>query len=368
LGSLTEDFWVQYCAIKRSSHQLSASLIHYDGNRQNNFTLIRIVLAWSVLYGHSYAVQKTTGFQDPLNFVFQGSVWIGALAVNGFFAISGYLVAASFVKRGIVDYTISRILRIFPALTVCVFASVFILGPLFTKLSLAEYFSSEQTYRYLTNALAYFKTQWYLPGMFSDNSLTAVNGSLWTLAVEVRCYIILGVLGVFGLLKDRTIANFAISALLLFGVFFFVDIPMLGINEKWARPASYFLIGVFFFINRDKVILDFRLALFALILAYSSFGKEWFTWVFPVAYVYLIFYTAYATKFINTDGKLGDISYGVYIYAWPAQQIVVSLFPNFTPYLNTVLASLIVIPTAYLSWHYLEKPMLMLKPRFFKRR
>ena len=347
---------------------VSTSLIQFDGNRQNIFTLIRIVFAWSVLYGHSYAVQKTPGILDPLNSIFQGSVWVGALAVNGFFAISGYLVAASFIKRGVVDYTISRVLRIFPALTACVFASVFILGPLFTTLSLAEYFSSEQTYRYLTNALAYFKTQWNLPGVFTQNSLTAVNGSLWTLAVEVRCYIILAVLGVFGLLKDRTIANLSISALFVFGVFYFVDIPMLGINEKWARPASYFLIGVFFFINRDRVLLDFRLALFALLLAFASFGEDWFTWVFPVVFVYLIFYTAYATKFINTDGKLGDISYGVYIYAWPAQQIVVSLFPNFTPYLNTVLASLIVIPTAYISWHYLEKPMLLLKPKLFKRR
>ena len=345
---------------------MSTSLIQYDGNRQNNFTLIRIIFAWSVLYGHSYAVQKTPGIDDPLNSIFQGSVWVGALAVNGFFAISGYLVAASFVKRGVIDYTISRILRIFPALTVCVFASVFILGPLFTNLSLDEYFSNEQTYKYLTNALAYFKTKWYLPGVFEENSLTGVNGSLWTLAVELRCYIILAVLGVFGLLKDRTITNLALVALLLFGVFFFADIPMLGSNAKWARPALYFLTGVFFFINRDKVILDIRLALFALILAYSSFGEQWFTYVFPFPFVYLIFYTAYATKFINMDGKLGDISYGVYIYAWPAQQVVVNLFPTFTPYLNTVLASIIVIPTAYVSWHYIEKPMLLLKPRFFK--
>ncbi len=345
---------------------LRTSLIQYDGNRRNNFTLIRIIFAWSVLYGHSFAVQKTPGIHDSLNSIFQGSVWIGALAVNGFFAISGYLVVASFVKRGVIDYTISRVLRIFPALIICVFVSVFILGPLFSSLSLSEYFSNELTYKYLSNALVYFKAKWHLPGVFEDNSFTAINGSLWTLTVEFRCYIILAILGVFGLLKDRTIANLLLFSLLLFGVFFFMDIPMLGINEKWARPALYFLIGVCFYVNRDKVLLDRRLALFALILAYSSFGKDWFTYVFPLAFVYLIFYTAYATKYINTDGKFGDISYGVYIYAWPVQQAIASLFPDFTPYMNTILASIIVIPTAYFSWHYIEKSMLSLKPRFLK--
>ena len=91
---------------------------------------MRIILAWFVLYGHSYAIQKTAGYKDPLNEIFQGSTWIGALAVNGFFAISGFLVTASFIKRGAIDYTISRALRIFPALIVCILLSVFIMHEL----------------------------------------------------------------------------------------------------------------------------------------------------------------------------------------------------------------------------------------------
>ena len=345
--------------------QAGIPLIYYDGYRQNNFTLIRIFFAWAVLYGHSYAVQKTPGIIDPLNSIFQGSVWVGALAVDGFFAISGFLVAASFVRRGVVDYTISRILRILPALIVCVFVSVFLLGPIFTNLSLSEYFADKKTYQYLGNAFAYFNVKWHLPGVFEDNILTAINGSLWTLTVEVRCYIVLAFLGIFGLLKDRILANVMILALFLFGAFYFSEIPLLGENEKWSRPSLYFLIGVLFYFNREWIFLNYKLAIFALLLAGTSFGKEWFTYTFPLAFVYLIFYMAYATKFINIDERLGDISYGVYIYAWPAQQIVVNLFPNFTPYENAVLASIIVIPTAYLSWHYIEKPALLLKQKFF---
>ena len=103
----------------------------------------------------------------------------------GFFAISGFLVTASLLKRGLVDYTISRALRIYPALAVCVFATVFILGPALTRLSLSEYFSHPTTWNFLTNALLFMNMVWTLPGVFESNVLPAVNGSLWTLPVEV---------------------------------------------------------------------------------------------------------------------------------------------------------------------------------------
>jgi peptidoglycan/LPS O-acetylase OafA/YrhL len=205
--------------------------------------------------------------------------------------------------------------------------------------------------------------EWTLPGLFESNARNAVNGSLWTLTVEVRCYLLLAILGFFGLLKDRVIANFCILALLMFGIYFFTEIPFVGARESWARPSMYFLIGVFFYVNRDKVILDLKLAVLALIIALSSFGKDWFLYVFPLAFVYLIFFTAYATKFINTDKVLGDVSYGLYIYAWPVQQMVAQLFPDFTPVRNMLLSTLIVVSIAFLSWHWLEKPMLMLKSR-----
>lgn len=99
--------------------------------------------------------------------MFQGSVWIGAIAVNGFFAISGFLVAASLVRRGVVDYMISRALRIFPALIICVFVSVFIIGPLFTTLPLSDYFSHPKTWDYLGNALGVLTMEWKLPGVFT---------------------------------------------------------------------------------------------------------------------------------------------------------------------------------------------------------
>jgi len=343
-------------------------LVDYDGSRENNFTTIRIFLAWLVLYGHSYAIQKVPGIKDPLLHLFQGSTWIGEIAVNGFFAISGYLVAASLVKRGITDYAVSRMLRIYPALIVCVLFSVFIIGPLFTNLAISEYFSSPKTMQYLRNAAAFFKMHWYLPGMFEQNTRDQINGSLWTLTVEVRCYLMLAFLGLIGFRLNKLTANTLLAVTFLVGLLSFSSIPLLGENAKWARPALYFLIGASLFVNRDRVLLDYRIALFALILAYLSFGKDWFNFTFPLALTYLIFYAAYATRYLQTDEKLGDISYGIYIYAWPTQQMVAQIFPDQTPYFNTLVSSVIVIAAAYISWHYLEKPILGYKETLLRKK
>lgn len=341
-------------------------LINFDGNRHNNFTLIRILLSWSVLYGHSYAIQATAGVWDPLTPIFKGSTYIGDIAVNGFFAISGFLVAASFSKRGLTDYTLSRSLRVFPALVVCILLSVFILGPILTNLNTSAYFSDKTTHKYLMNAFPLIQINFNLPGVFQENIRPAVNGSLWTLIVELRCYILLAIAGLFGLLKDRTTANSSIFAIFLFGIYFFSDIPLLGTGKttEWPRLSLFFLIGIFFFINRDKILLNNKIALLALCLAFASFGKPWFSFVFPPCFVYLLFYLAYLTPFVNVDNKVGDFSYGLYIYAWPVQQIVATTFPNLQPFGNTLLSSAIVIPIAYLSWHYIEKPSLSLKGKF----
>jgi peptidoglycan/LPS O-acetylase OafA/YrhL len=342
-------------------------LIDFDGNRENNFTTLRIILAWSVLYGHGYAVQKIIGYNDPLNKIFLGSTWIGEVAVNGFFAISGFLVTASIIKRGVIDYSISRILRIFPALIVCIIFSVFVIGPLFTQLTFSEYFSDSKTYEYLKNATLYFNMHWTLPGVFENNIRNAVNGSLWTLPAEVRCYLFLAIVSLFAVFKQRTIANLMIFTLLVFGFFYFKEIPLISINAKWSKPSLFFLIGVFFYINRDKILINFRLALLALVLINFSFGQEWFMYVYPLALVYFLLYLVYATKYLKTDKKLGDISYGVYIYAWPIQQSVASLFPDFTPTQNTMLSTVVVFILAYTSWHYLEKPFLSLKSKILTR-
>jgi peptidoglycan/LPS O-acetylase OafA/YrhL len=334
----------------------------YDGSRRNNFTALRIVFAWSVLFGHSFSI---TGYSNlnPLKSFFEGSIWIGAIAVNGFFVISGFLVAASLLRRGTLDYGVSRCLRIYPALIVCVVLTVFLLGPLTTTLSLRDYLGHEGTWSYLWNATALFNMQFGLPGVFEDLPRNAVNGSLWTLTVELSCYLLLAIGGLLGLLQSRVVANLALLALFLFGLFFFEALPLVGRQDGWSRLGVYFLLGVTCYVNRGVIPLDGRMALGAVFAFYAGLGETWFTWVAPPALTYVVFFLAYRTPFLNLDARFGDPSYGIYIYAWPVQQLLVTLFPGEGPYFNTVVASVIVVTLALASWHLVEKPCLGLKRR-----
>ena len=85
-----------------------------------------------------------------------------------------------------------------------------------------------------------------------------------------------------------------------------------------------------------------------------------------MSFVYLIFYTAYATPFFKKQDMFGGISYGVYIYAWPIQQTIAYTFPEFDPFDNVIVSTLLVIPIAFLSWRYIEKPMLNKKYKILK--
>jgi len=336
-----------------------------DNKRDNNFTIIRILCAWLVLYGHSYALQNPTNMQDPLNLIFKGSNYIGGFAVDAFFIISGYLVTASIVRQGVGSYFISRVLRVFPALICCVLLSIFVLGWAVTALDSKAYFSNPKTFNYFINMVPFIDIQFFLPGVFEHNVEPAVNGSLWTLIVELRCYFLLMVAYMLGVFKTRKIANFFLFGLLLFGVFFYKDLPLLGkgVDIHWPALSLFFLIGVIFYINREDIILDPKLAILSIILIFLSFGADWFKFVFPIAFAYFIFYAAYSLPFFNADKKIGDISYGIYIYAYPVQGLIAYLFPGLHPPGNTIAATIIVLPLAYISWHYIEKPALSLKSR-----
>ncbi|EAQ95712.1 acyltransferase family protein [Congregibacter litoralis] len=337
----------------------------YDGSRRNNFTALRIFFAWCVLFGHSFPITGH-GELNPLREFFEKSTWIGEIAVSGFFAISGFLVTASFARRGLLDYCISRVLRIYPALIVCVCLTTVVLGAWLTTLERADYFTNPRTWNYLWNTTALFPMSFRLPGVFESLPRPGVNGSLWTLPVEVSCYILLMVVGATGLLRWRTLGNLAALALLLFAFNYFGDIPLVGRIEKWAEPCVYFLLGVVCYLNRAAIPLSLPLGVAAAALAYVALGKPWFDFVFPPAFVYLIFFLAYRSPFLDIDRWFGDPSYGIYIYAWPVQQVIVYLFPQQGPYFNTALATLVVVTLALLSWHFLEKPALGLKRRWLK--
>jgi len=329
----------------------------FDGQRANNFTAIRLLFALLVLFGHSFAVTNTG--PDPLTPFLGGQVWIGALAVDGFFAISGFLVAGSYARQGFVGFAVSRALRIYPALAVCILLSTFLLGPLVTTLPLVDYLTHPQTTQYLGNLTLWPRVYHYLPGVFQDQPYsTGVNGSLWSLPVELRCYLLLLMAGFFGCLDRQYRASVLVLAVLIIGYMNYSSIPLVGEKASWLRPSGYFALGVFVWANRARIPLHPAIALLASMAPFLVMGTSYFHLVFAPSLVYLIFFCAYGLPHFDLD-RLGDLSYGVYIYAWPVQQLMV--WDGQNGYANAAISMPIVLALAALSWHLVEKTALQLR-------
>ncbi|MGQ6452431.1 acyltransferase family protein [Serratia sp. IR-2025] len=152
----------------------------------NNLDLIRIMCAYFVIYAHAFALSPADGSNDILyKITLLGYVSFGGVAVKTFFLISGLLVTNSLLSNGnVLNYISSRFFRVFPAYAVTVIISAVIIGPWLSNLNIESYFSSHDVWGYIYKTLR-LDVQYNLPGVFVDNKLSAVNGSLWTIPMEV---------------------------------------------------------------------------------------------------------------------------------------------------------------------------------------
>ena len=163
--------------------------------RPNSFDLLRLFAAFAVVWGHACDLSGHLA-ADPIA-RFTGVGGLGSLGVSVFFAISGFLVVGSFVRRpNLLSYAAARGLRLIPALAVVVLASALVIGPFVTRSPLGAYFASPQTWLYPIRNVLILPVAYQLPGVFAGNPYPdAVNGSLWTLRLEVGFYAITALLG-----------------------------------------------------------------------------------------------------------------------------------------------------------------------------
>ncbi|CAG0978340.1 hypothetical protein BURK2_01695 [Burkholderiales bacterium] len=330
-------------------------------DRDNNFNLIRFLAASLVIVSHSYplAWERQPEIVSRLLITVTG----GDLAVSAFFVVSGFLVSQSFANRGSVRvFLLARALRIYPALIVAA-AFATLLGGAFSTLPWREFLAHPQTHSFfLTNATAWV-VQYPLPGVFGDHPHPgAVNGSLWTLPIELRMYLCCALVGALGILANRVVFSLAFFA----SVLLFSALPEaypLWPNDAASRKlALCFALGVLFHLNRRFVVLRLRWA--ALMVGVAAF--TWQSEVMQVAKYFLLAYlllvAAYHPRLrFAAFNRLGDYSYGLYIYAFPVQQAIVALVPGVGPGQLMMLAFPLVLVLALLSWHLLEKPALGLK-------
>lgn len=324
-----------------------------------------------VLYGHCYPLTGHT--PEPLS---QFGLNLGHIAVDIFFVTSGYLVTGSLVSRkNIIHFFLSRSLRILPGLLISLLFCIFVIGLSYTKLTISEYLSHPRTYSFLLTNLNILSEnlQWDLPGVFLTNPYKiAVNGSLWTLPWEINMYIILFIIGIMLYIKP-SLANpskiwiplvviYIISTLLFF--FFYYNNPQ-NIPHN-LRFLSTFFAGASLYIFKNNIMISHRLfILIAFMLIYFANTIQIFFSLYHTLIPYLVLYFAFFPyKKLQQFNKLGDYSYGVYIYAFPVQQAVINSFPAIIPDNMFLLSTLITLCCAIISWHFIERPMLKLKSHY----
>ena len=332
----------------------------------DNFLLLRSLAALTVVFCHAY---DTAGLveADPVARLHLAGGGVppitgGSIAVDMFFAISGLMITGSYLRRGrLWDFVFARVLRIVPAYTLCVLLCAFVLGSLVTTLPLREYLTDPATRAYVFGNLDFTHLAWRLPGVFEDNPHPrGVNDSLWSLPGEVRMYVYVALFGALGLLGRRWPANLALLGLFVLGCLAPARIPLIYDGSLYLRVTALFAFGAACYINRDYVPVSgwIVFALGALCIALHG------TWLFPPLFGLLIGYFclwfAYCTHWFGYN-RLGDYSYGMYLWNWPVQQAIAHYIEPHEPMLMFALSLPVILALSVASWHLLEKPALALK-------
>ena len=335
--------------------------------RDNNLNLLRMLAALAVLVTHSFALCAGTSAAEPFQTAL--GMTLGTIAVDLFFLASGLLVTASLVNgRSLLAFTCARVLRIYPALVVMLLLLVLIVGPAMSMLDTWRYLRDPATAAYfLRNAVLFFGVHYQLPGVWLDNPYpAAVNGSLWTMPYEVRAYACLvAAWCIAGLLpggQRRCLTGIALAV-----------VPMLGLAvlgqhagvlhlPHGVRLSFMFATGAALFLMADRVVLSRGLAV-ALLLALAGLAGRGHSALFGALYLVTVAYLTLCLAYlpggwIRRYNRLGDYSYGVYIYAFPVQQTVIALWPGIAPGATTAAAAAVTLGLAAASWHLVEKPAL----------
>jgi peptidoglycan/LPS O-acetylase OafA/YrhL len=335
-------------------------------DRNNNLNLVRMIAALGVLVSHAYPIALGPGTADPLAAAI--GVSLGTLSVYAFFAISGFLVTGSLVASPTVSrWVAGRALRILPGLVVALALCAFALGPLATSLPLAEYLGRLDTWTYVPRNAALVSLQYPLPGVFETTAYgSPVNGSLWTLFHEAACYAAILMAGTIGLLRSRP----AFTAALI-GLFALQMALYLGVGSGLPARVTLFVdlamafgTGAAIFLWRDRIRLRWSTGAVAVAVAAALWTTPLGQAALVAALTYAVFLVAYlpggALRLYN---RLGDYSYGTYIYAFPCQQLAMHVAPTLSPWQNVAMSIPPTLALAILSWHMVERPALALRGR-----
>ncbi len=338
--------------------------MHVKERFQNNYDFLRIFAALCIIFFHSFGLLGKIK-NEPLFEFTKGQINFSFIGLSIFFCISGYLIAKSAVKSPTVkNYLWKRLLRIQPLLIVTCFLTVFLLGLFLTQLSITNYFSDFQTYSYFRNVLPVFGLQFTLPGVFVHNlGDKGVNGSLWTLIVEERLYLLAAVIFLYR--KDK--AWYLFFLIVLVNIVFIINrFFFYGEMIPYLSGAAFFY-SLLFLNSAALYLIKFDFSKHLVLIIVMSTLCFFMGIVFPLLDIIYIFSIPLLINSLakikgptNYFGKYGDFTYGTYVFSFPVQQVLITKGIS-NPYLLFLFTLLIVFPMAVLSWNLIEKQFLKLK-------
>lgn len=333
---------------------------------KNNFDFLRLIFALSVIITHSYPLTGLNEWEhDWLSGITNSQATFSYIGVRGFFIISGFLIYQSMIRsQNLPNYFWKRVLRLYPALIVVLILSVFFAFFVYSG-DYESYKHNKSALDYLTNNLTLFKVQYSIDGVLQGNPSPAVNGSLWTIPYEFFLYVLIGALWFF---RRWNLKYIVVLVFLFFLTSFFArdakPWTFLYLDSKYIYELGVFFLGgsllAAFEVEKYKVkrLMFFAgLVLFLLSIKTASFGVMQ---IFCLPMMIIPFGLWSFILLRDISSRIGDLSYGIYIYGYPVQQALVYYFKP-SPIVLTLTSLPIVCLLAYMSWHLVEKRALSWK-------
>lgn len=340
--------------------------------RSNSIGFIRFVLAAMVLVGHSYVLG---GFGDEVAWSWTlGQENFGGIAVGGFFVLSGFLITRSYTTTtSVFRFLWQRFLRIFPAFWVCLLVTAFIIGPLIWRTDHGGFsgyldISRDSPLDYVLRNSRLAMRQNNIGDLLANAPAPRnLNGSLWTLIYELRCYLAVAALGVFGVFRRARGMVLGLTAMLWVLQLVVITAPggggtLMPADLYLVRLSFLFGLGACLFLYRERVPMDDRAGVLATGLLLLSFRYHVYFAIGQAALAYALLWAGWRLPFRWFD-RYGDFSYGLYLYAFPVQQLL-AIYPQAVGHgqLWYVLVTFaLVVPMSIGSYYLVERPFLRLK-------
>ncbi len=280
--------------------------------RRNSFDLLRLAAALMVLWSHQFALMGVPAIHSP---VFNG--WLG---VNIFFAISGYLNVQSVLDNpSWWKFLLRRARRIYPAL---VGLSVFciVLGQAVSTVGPDIFWARVPTF-ILKNSTILFGLEYSLPGVFEGNPYpSAMNGSLWTLPSEIKLYIYLAIVAVA--VRYRPILLLVALAAFFVGLLIWFQVTTKNVETAYfSQFAVVFLAGALFALIERIHGIPAALIVTMGLAAMAAITSPAVAMLPAIALAAILLGKMPSPAWLRPPI---DISYGVYLYAFPVQQLIAS--------------------------------------------